>query len=145
MSSLDVFQIALRKGYNVMDLKSDLSLLYVKAGQKNIGTVFILTDAQVAEETFLVLLNDMLASGEIPEILPDDEVENVISSMRTEVKTVGLEDTRENCWKYFIDRVRRQLKVGPKFVTCLSLVLIGKLSVGRPVLLTRWKYTAKPV
>ena len=49
MSSLDVFQIALRKGYNVTDLKSDLSLLYVKAGQKNIGTVFILTDAQVAE------------------------------------------------------------------------------------------------
>ena len=118
MSSLDVFQIALRKGYSAQELKTDLSTLYVKAGQKNIGTVFLMTDAQVAEETYLVLINDMLASGEIPEILPDDEVENIISSMRTEVKTVGLEDTRDNCWKYFIDRVRRQLKV----VLCFSPV-----------------------
>ena len=118
LSSLDVFQVALRKGYGITELKNDLSVLYLKAGQKNIGTVFLMTDAQVAEETFLVLINDMLASGEIYEILPDDEVENVISAMRTEVKTVGLEDTRENCWKFFIDRVRKTLKV----VLCFSSV-----------------------
>ena len=29
------------------DLKTDLSQLYIKAGLKNIGTVFLLTDAQV--------------------------------------------------------------------------------------------------
>lgn len=31
--------------------------------------------------------------------------------MRNEVKSHGLVDNRENCWKFFIDRVRRQLKV----------------------------------
>ena len=30
----------------------------------------------------------------------------------------GIQDTRENCWKFFIDRVRRQLKV----VLCFSPV-----------------------
>lgn len=77
-----------------------------------------MTDAQVGDEKFLVLINDMLASGEIPDLLPDDEVENIISGMRAEVKTVGLEDTRENCWKYFIERVRRVLKC----VLCFSPV-----------------------
>ncbi|XP_035709844.1 dynein beta chain, ciliary [Folsomia candida] len=118
LSGLDVFQVALRKGYGVQDLKNDLAILYIKAGQKNMGTMFLMTDAQVAEEEFLVVINDMLASGEIPDLLPDDEVENVISSMRTEVKTVGLEDTRENCWKFFIERVRKVLKC----VLCFSPV-----------------------
>ncbi|XP_028263973.1 dynein axonemal heavy chain 9 isoform X2 [Parambassis ranga] len=111
ISNLEVFQITLRKGYGIQDLKADLASLYIKAGVKNIGTVFLMTDAQVADEKFLVLVNDLLASGEIPDLFPDDEVESVIGSMRSEVRSSGLMDTRENCWKFFIDRVRRQLKV----------------------------------
>lgn len=45
-----------------------------------------MTDAQVAEERFLVLINDLLASGEIPELLADDEIENVINGVRGEVR-----------------------------------------------------------
>ncbi|KAA0725373.1 Dynein heavy chain 9, axonemal [Triplophysa tibetana] len=111
ISSLEVFQITLKKGYSIPDLKIDLAALYIKAGVKNIGTVFLMTDAQVTDEKFLVLVNDLLASGEIPDLFPDDEVENIIGSLRNEVRGLGLMDTRENCWKFFIDRVRRQLKV----------------------------------
>ena len=38
------------------------------------------------------------------------QVENIVTMVRNEVKGAGLQDTRENCWKFFIDRVRRQLK-----------------------------------
>jgi len=92
----------------------DLAQLYIKAGVKSIGTVFLLTDAQVPEERFLVLINDLLASGEIPGLFVDDELENVINGVRNEVKGAGIQDTKENCWKFFIDRVRRQLKVAIK-------------------------------
>ncbi|KAK2518440.1 Dnah9 [Columba guinea] len=118
ISSLELFQITLRKGYGIPDLKADLANLYLKAGVKNIGTVFLMTDAQVADEQFLVLVNDFLASGEIPDLFPDDEVENIINSVRNEVKGRGLVDSRETCWKFFIERVRRQLKV----VLCFSPV-----------------------
>ena len=66
---------------------------------------------QVPDEKFLVLINDLLASGEIPDLFQDDELETVINGVRNEVKGVGLQDTKENCWSFFIDRVRRQLKV----------------------------------
>ncbi|XP_015211854.2 dynein axonemal heavy chain 17 [Lepisosteus oculatus] len=118
ISNLEVFQISLRKGYAIPDLKVDLAAQYIKAGVKNIGTVFLMTDSQVAEEQFLVLINDLLASGEIPGLFQDDEMENIIGSMRNEVKGIGLQDTRENCWKFFIDRVRKQLKV----ILCFSPV-----------------------
>ena len=32
-----------------------------------------MTDAQVADERFLVLINNLLASGEIPDLFSDDE------------------------------------------------------------------------
>ncbi|XP_014225178.1 dynein beta chain, ciliary [Trichogramma pretiosum] len=118
ISSLEVFQIQLRKGYGISDLKLELAALYSKSGLKNIGIMFLMTDAQVPNEHFLVLINDMLASGEIPDLFPEDEVENIIASVRNEVKGAGILDTRENCWKFFIDRVRRQLRI----VLCFSPV-----------------------
>ena len=99
-------------------MKTDLSGLYTKAGLKSVGTVFLMTDAQVAEERFLVLINDMLASGEIPDLFADDEVDSIVATLRNEVKSIGLQDTRENSWRFFIDRVRHQLKV----VLCFSPV-----------------------
>jgi dynein heavy chain len=47
IASLEVFQITLKKGYDVTDLKADLAALYMKAGTKNLGIVFLMTDAQV--------------------------------------------------------------------------------------------------
>ena len=40
-----------------------------------------------------------------------DELEAIINGVRNEVKSAGQQDTRENCWSFFIDRVRKQLKV----------------------------------
>ncbi|NXL03800.1 DYH17 protein, partial [Mesembrinibis cayennensis] len=118
ISNLSVFQITLKKGYGIPDLKLDLASQYIKAAVKNIPTVFLMTDSQVAEESFLVLINDFLASGEVPGLFQDDELENIISVMRPQVKFLGLQDTRENCWKLFIEKVRRQLKV----ILCFSPV-----------------------
>ncbi|NXE83161.1 DYH17 protein, partial [Cochlearius cochlearius] len=118
LSNLNVFQITLRKGYSIPDLKLDLASQYIKAAVKNVPTVFLMTDSQVAEESFLVLINDFLASGEVPGLFQDDDLENIISAMRPQVKFLGLQDTRENCWKLFIEKVRRQLKV----ILCFSPV-----------------------
>ncbi|KAL4703187.1 hypothetical protein ACJJTC_018259 [Scirpophaga incertulas] len=113
ISSLEVLQIQLKKGYG-----NELSGLYIKTGLKNVGIMFLMTDAQVANEQFLVLINDLLASGEVADLFPDDEIENILAGVRNEVKGAGLPDTREVCWKFFIDRVRKQLKV----VLCFSPV-----------------------
>ena len=52
ISSMEVFQVQLRKGYCSSDLKTDLANLYQKAGLKNLGTVFLMTDSQVCKLHF---------------------------------------------------------------------------------------------
>lgn len=85
ISSLNIFQVQLRKGYGIIDLKTDIASLYMKAGVKSIGTMFLMTDAEVDQEIFLVVINDMLASGDIPDLLVEEDVENVMATMRNEV------------------------------------------------------------
>lgn len=43
-------------------------ILYNKAGIKEEGTMFLFTDSQISNERFLVYINDMLASGNIPDL-----------------------------------------------------------------------------
>ncbi|CAL8367474.1 unnamed protein product [Boreogadus saida] len=118
LSLLEVSQVTLRKGYGINDLRSDIAALYIKVGVKNIGTVFLHTDAQIPDERFLVLINDMLASGDIPDLFSDEDVDMIVTSIRMELRGLGLLDTRDNCWGFFIERIRRQLKV----VLCFSPV-----------------------
>ncbi|CAK9799022.1 Dynein beta chain, ciliary [Anthophora plagiata] len=118
IASLEVFQMQLRTGYSINDLRTDLAGLYLKSGLKGIGITFMMTDSHVADERFLVLINDMLAFGEISELFADDEMDNIVNGVRNEVKQTGQMDTKENCWKFFIDRVRSRLKC----VLCFSPV-----------------------
>uniref|UniRef100_A0A3Q3ETL8 Dynein axonemal heavy chain 11 n=1 Tax=Labrus bergylta TaxID=56723 RepID=A0A3Q3ETL8_9LABR len=118
ISSVEVFQITLSKGYSIKDLKMDLAGLFVKTGLKNQRVVLLLTDAHIPDERFLVIINDMLASGEIPELFSEEELEGIVSGVRAEVRALGLLDNRENCWRFFTNRVQLQLKV----ILCLSPV-----------------------
>ncbi|PNJ55829.1 DNAH11 isoform 6 [Pongo abelii] len=112
LCGLEVFQITLTEGYGIQELRVDLANLYIRTGAKNMPTVFLLTDAQVLDESFLVLINDLLASGEIPDLFSDEDVDKIISGIHNEVHALGMVDSREHCWKFFMARVRLQLKVG---------------------------------
>ncbi|XP_056142990.1 dynein axonemal heavy chain 11 [Lampris incognitus] len=118
ISSVEVFQISVRKGYSVQDLKLDLAGLFLKTGLRNQRVALLLTDAQIPDEQSLVIINDLLASGEIPEVFSEEEIEGIVAGLRAEVRALGLLGSRVNCWRFFTDRVRLQLKV----VLCFSPV-----------------------
>ena len=73
----------------------------------------------------------------LPSAPPGDELENIIGGIRNEVKSAGMQDTRENCWSFFIERVRRQLKVRAVCVcvltACHSVANINIILFGRCV------------
>lgn len=69
-----VMQIVISSTYGINDLKDDLKAMCTKAGTKEEGVMFILTDSQITNERFLVQINDLLASGNIPDLFAPDEV-----------------------------------------------------------------------
>jgi len=65
ISSLEVFQITLRKGYSIVDLKADVGILYTKAAIKNINMMFLMTDAQVGSYHVCCLSDSFTSRSDI--------------------------------------------------------------------------------
>lgn len=67
--------------------------------------MFLFTDSQIVDEKMLVYVNDLLSSGEIPDLFAQEDKDEIINAVRSETKALGLVDTSENCWSTFIQKV----------------------------------------
>ena len=52
--------------------------MYIQAGVNNKETSFIFVDTQVVDEAFLEDINNILSSGEVPNLYKAEELEEVI-------------------------------------------------------------------
>lgn len=104
-----VMQIMVNQTYGIIDFKTDLQGMYNKAGVKQEGVLFLLTDTQITNEKFFVYLNDLLSSGNIPDLYNRDEKEAIINSLTNKAKAAGYSAEPASVWKYFISKVRENL------------------------------------
>ena len=73
--------------------------------------MFLLTDSQIVDNKYLVYINDILASGYIPELFAKDEVEEIQSKVRNEAKSLGYLDDPVQLFEFFLLKVRNNLHV----------------------------------
>ena len=86
------FQIELSRGYNYDSFHEDLKKLYEQAGPNNENTVFLFTDNQIVVEEFLEDVNNILNSGEVPNLFDkQDEYEKMIIGCRVSRLKVYIE------------------------------------------------------
>uniref|UniRef100_A0AAV2KWR9 AAA+ ATPase domain-containing protein n=1 Tax=Knipowitschia caucasica TaxID=637954 RepID=A0AAV2KWR9_KNICA len=107
----EVFEITLSRGYGESNLRDDLKTLYLKLGVENKKCVFMFSDAQVAEEGFLELINNILTSGIVPALFPDDEKESLLNQVREEAQSSGVGHTKESLWNFFVNKCSNNLHV----------------------------------
>ena len=116
MSGFVCKQIEITRGYGHPEFHEDLKELYAAAGTKGEEIVFLFTDTQIVVEGFLEDINNILNSGEVPNLIEPEEMEKFIGPCRTLAKEAGLPETRDAVYGYFINRVREKLHL----VLCMS-------------------------
>jgi len=104
-----VKQIVISSTYGINDLKEDLKWMYNKAGLRDEGVMFLLTDSQITNERFLIFLNDLLASGDVPDLFAGEELDNVINGVMPKLKDAGITQDKAHAWIYFISEIRKNL------------------------------------
>jgi dynein heavy chain len=112
------FEITLTRGYKLADFRVDLQNLYKIAGVEGKPVTFILTDSQIVSESFLEDVNNILNSGEVPNLFPHEEREKVINELRPIAADAGISEMRDAIYAFFINRVRDNLHI----VLCMSPV-----------------------
>lgn len=114
-----LFQLSSSSNYSLIDFKADLQILYNKAGVKNEGVLFLLTENQVNNERMFVYINDLLSSANIPELYNRDEKDSIISIITNKAKNDGYSTDPVAVWKYFISKVKQNLRI------CLCFSPVG--------------------
>jgi dynein heavy chain, axonemal len=73
LGDFDIFQIEIKKVYRMIEFREDIKTLLRGCGGKGQMTTFIFTDNSIKEESFLEDINNILNTGEVPNIFPPDE------------------------------------------------------------------------
>eukprot|EP00916_Digyalum_oweni_P021759 GHVL01036069.1.p1 GENE.GHVL01036069.1~~GHVL01036069.1.p1 ORF type:complete len:4080 (+),score=886.02 GHVL01036069.1:1188-12242(+) len=115
INGFEVNQIVVSGSFGINDLKEKLQLMYiaaaVKTAQGGPPQVFLMTDLQIADERFLIFINDLLASGNIPDLFTKEEWDSNCNLIRNTAKSQGVSDQQDELMRFFIDRVRQNLHV----------------------------------
>jgi dynein heavy chain len=106
------------RGYGIAEFREELKGFVLQAGVDNKAVMFLVTDTQIVDECFMEDINNMLGSGQVPNLFAPEETERVIADMRPILVKQGQPDTVDNCMRAFIERVRDNLHI----VLCVSPV-----------------------
>ncbi|KAM6949562.1 LOW QUALITY PROTEIN: dynein axonemal heavy chain 2 [Aplochiton taeniatus] len=112
------FQVEVTKQYRKQEFKEDIKKLYRQAGVDNKPTVFLFNDTQIVDESFLEDINNVLSSGEVPNLYKQDEFDEVCSALSDAAKKDHVLETPDSMFTYLIERVRNNLHI----VLCMSPV-----------------------
>ena len=119
MREIQFKQIEITKNFGPSQFKDFMKELMFTTGIDGKPICFLMTDTQIISETFIEDINNLLNTGEIPNLwLPEDK-DKIINGVRPVVVEMKKVDTIETINQTFINRIRDNLHI------CLCMSPVG--------------------
>jgi dynein heavy chain len=98
----------------------------MKGQMKEAGTLvneisFVMTDTQIIDESFIENLNNLLNTGEIPNLMQPEDREEISNGVRPICQQRKIVDTLDNIQALFTSLVRENLHI------CLCMSPVGSV------------------
>lgn len=113
MAEYDLFQIEITRNYTKVEWKDDLKKLLRNAGCNAKPHVFLFSDNQIKDESFMEDISMILNTGDVPNLYAADEKAEIIEKMQNVARYEGkkIDATPLAMYNFFIDRVKQNLHV----------------------------------
>lgn len=90
-------QIEIVKGYGVASFREFVKEMMFQCGVQGKPIAFTMTDSQILSETFLEDLNNVLNTGEIPNLMQPDDKDRMQNELRTVITDPKKVETNDLC------------------------------------------------
>lgn len=119
MRQMEFRQIEIIKGYKIDNFLEFMKDQMKQAGVLMTKIAFVLTDTQIIDESFIENLNNLLNTGEIPNLMEAEDKEEINNGVRTICNQRKIVDTLDNINALFVSLVRENLHI------CLCMSPVG--------------------
>lgn len=89
INNFATFSIEITKNYRQKEWYEDIKRMLKNGGQEDGAMQFLFSDTQIVNESFLEDINNLLNSGEIPNLFPPDEKINICDELAERAQKVG--------------------------------------------------------
>jgi len=118
IADFEVFQVEIKKNYRINEWREDVKTLLKQCGGKGLTTTFLFTDSQIKEESFLEDVNNLLNTGEVPNLFAADEKADIQELVRPMAKNENKapDGTPAQLFQFFLEKCKNNLHI----VLCFS-------------------------
>ncbi|XP_071052662.1 dynein axonemal heavy chain 7-like isoform X1 [Onthophagus taurus] len=113
ISEYELFQVEITRTYGMYEWHEDMKVILKKASSSDQHGMFLFTDSQIKEESFLEDLSNLLNSGEVPNIFSAEERGELCEKMRQidrqKDKSLQTDGSPVALFNLFVQIVRDQL------------------------------------
>lgn len=136
---MSVFQIKITKNYRALEFREDLKVLFRKTGVDDEKTIFLITDQQFTQDSFLEDINSILSSGDAPNLYTNEEISEIVQAVSDRALAVKVANNPAAIYQYFLQRVkinlhtiicmdpyssayRQRLRMFPALINCTNIL-----------------------
>ena len=119
MYEMQYRQIEIVKGYGEKQFKEFIKELMFECGIDGKKIAFTMTDGQILKESFLEDINNILNTGEVPNLMLPEDKDKIQNDVRQIVVDMKLEPSQDMIQQTFVSRVRENFHI------CLCMSPVG--------------------
>jgi len=116
LAEFTLFRVEVSKTYSMNDWHEDLKNMLLTAGLKEQPTVFMFNDTQITYEAFLEDVNNILNSGDVPNLYSGEDMDNIFATCKMDCQRKKIPATKLNAFAQFLVRIKANLHI----VLCMS-------------------------